>query len=179
MRGVGQGGPKTMTGPRSLGPPAALPSAVITVTSQTWRKKPTLHSLCHTAVRQDSTDRYRERERKMPLWFHMPLCGPCPEPSIIKVLLAEQCSVPVGRITSTWTAGFPSMSDYSAILQKWSAHVPPSKLLKPCTLSEGGQGPLIKQIVRGPLNCSLPVTPASEGLSVEAGRTTWLIRVRK
>lgn len=31
----GSGGPKTMTGPRSLGPPAALPSAVITVTSQT------------------------------------------------------------------------------------------------------------------------------------------------
>lgn len=64
------------------------------------------------------------------------------------------------------------MSDYSPILQKWSAHVPPSKLHKPCTLSKGGPGTLIKQIVRGPLNCNLPVTPASEGLSVEAGMTT-------
>lgn len=61
MRGVGQGGPKTMTGPRSLGPPAALPSAVITVTSQTWRKKPTLHSLSHS--RQAGQQRQIDRGR--------------------------------------------------------------------------------------------------------------------
>lgn len=71
-----------------------------------------------------------------------------------------------------WTVGFPSVCDYSAILEKWLAHVPPPKLHKPCALSEGGQGPLIKQIVRGLLNRNLAVTPVSEGLSEEAERTT-------
>lgn len=178
MRGVGRGGPKNNDRAPEPRPPAALPSAVITVTSQTWRKKPTLHSLCHTAVRQDSRDRYTERGR-CHYDFICHSVGLGQNHPLSKYYWQRQSSALCLLEESPWTVGLPSMSDYSAILQKWSAHAPPSKLHKPCTLSEGGQGPLIKQIVRGPLNCSLSVTPASKRLSVEAGRTTWLIRVRK